>query len=305
MESINRALHVINTILKAADTDGNISDDLPDDMPGTDSLQGFFEEYEKKLAKLLRKQMKYYCKALSVYGAEDVVSEEILTLFEEDLLVNDTFENDMANLSNEVLLPIIMALCEIIMEYLDPDILFEELSEQTEADVTEWGVTLAAFIFLATRNGILGAISVAITGNLTVSALITALQDLRVFSRGRASSIAKNEVLTALSIAQQESYGQSPAVTGKMWVHTDRQEGNPRGNHQRMDGLEIPVDEEFEIEDSDETCMFPREPKLSPAERMHCHCVIFPVIDGLTIVLSKEDKEALRQQYIAERRLKK
>ncbi|HFK1513663.1 MULTISPECIES: phage minor head protein [Bacillus cereus group] len=305
MESINRALHVLNTILKAADTDGNISDDLPDDMPGADSLQGFFEEYEKKLAKLLRKQMKYYCKALSAYGAEDIVSEEILNLFEEDLFINDTFENDMANLSNEVLLPIIIALCEIIMESLDPDILFEELSEQTEASVTEWGVTLAAFLFLATRNGILGAISVAITGNLTVSALITALQDLQVFSRGRASSVAKNEVLTALSIAQQESYGQSPAVTGKMWVHTDRQEGNPRGNHQRMDGLEMPVDEEFEIEDSDETCMFPREPKLSPAERMHCHCIIFPVIDGLTIVLSKEDKEALRQQYIAERRLKK
>ncbi|HIE6656596.1 TPA: phage minor head protein [Bacillus anthracis] len=305
MESINRALHVLNAILKAADTDGNISDDLPNDMPGADSLQSFFEEYEKKLAKLLRKQMKYYYKALSAYGAEDIVSEEILNLFEEDLFINDTFENDMANLSNEVLLPIIIALCEIIMESLDPDILFEELSEQTEADVTEWGVTLAAFIFLATRNGILGAISVAITGNLTVSALITALQDLRVFSRGRASSIAKNEVLTALSIAQQESYGQSPAVTGKMWVHTDRQEGNPRANHQKMDGVEVPVDEEFEIEDSNETCMFPREPKLSPAERMHCHCVIFPVIDGLTIVLSKEDKEALRQQYIAERRLKK
>ncbi|MEI5986470.1 phage minor head protein [Sphingobacterium sp. PU5-4] len=291
--------------MKAADTDGNISDDLPDDMPGADSLQEFFEEYEKKLAKLLRKQMKYYCKALSAYGAEDIVSEEILNLFEEDLFINDTFENDMANLSNEVLLPIIIALCVIIMESLDPDILFEELSERTEADVTEWGVTLAAFIFLATRNGILGAISVAITGNLTVSALITALQDLRVFSRGRASSIAKNEVLTALSIAQQESYGQSPAVTGKMWVHTDRQEGNPRANHQKMDGVEVPVDEEFEIEDSNETCMFPRETKLSPAERMHCHCVIFPVIDGLTIVLSKEDKEALRQQYIAERRLKK
>ncbi|MGG4306090.1 phage minor head protein [Bacillus wiedmannii] len=305
MESINRALQVLNAILKAADTDGNISDDLPDDMPGAESLQGFTEEYEKKLAKLLRKQMKYYCKALSAYGAEDIVSEEILTLFEEDLLINDTFENDMANLSNEVLLPIIIALCEIVMESLDPDILFEELSEQTEAAVTEWGVTLAAFLFLATRNGILGAISVAITGNLTISALITALQDLRVFSRGRASSVAKHEVLTALSIAQQESYGQSPAVTGKMWVHTDRQEGTPRANHQKMDGVEVPVDEEFEIENSDETCMFPREPKLSPGERMNCHCVIFPVIDGLTIVLSKEDKEALRQQYIAERRLKK
>ncbi|KAB2400697.1 hypothetical protein F8172_00005, partial [Bacillus cereus] len=143
MESINRALQVLNTILKATDTDRNISDDLPNDMPGVDSLQDFFEEYEKKLAKLLRKQMKYYCKALSVYEAEEVVSEAILTLFEEDLFLNDTFESDMANLSNEVLLPIIIALCQIIMEYLDPDILFEELSEQTEADVTTWGITLA------------------------------------------------------------------------------------------------------------------------------------------------------------------
>ncbi|TSI19932.1 hypothetical protein FOT98_08850 [Bacillus sp. HY001] len=291
--------------MKSATDNNDIADDLPEDMPGADNLQDFIEEYEKKLAKLLRKQLKYYNKAISEYGAgEDIVSEDILILFEDDLFVNDTFESDMADLSNEVLISIIIALCGIIMEAIDPDILFEELSEQTEADVNAWGVQLAALLFLVTRNGILGAVTAAITGSLTLTALSTAIQDLWAFSRSRATTIAKNEVLIALSIAQQESYGQSPAVTGKLWVHTNRQEGDPRANHVQMDGIEIAVDEEFEIIDSDETCMYPREPKLSAGEKINCNCVVFPVVDGETLRLSQEDKEALRQEYLAERRLK-
>ncbi|MCU5716662.1 phage minor head protein [Bacillus cereus] len=305
MEALERALQSLNLIIKSVTDNNDIADDLPDDMPGADSLQDFIEEYEKKLAKLLRKQMKYYSRAISDYGAaEDIVSEDILSLFEDDLFVNDTFESDMADLSNEVLISIIIALCGIIMESIDPDILFEELSEQTEADVNTWGVQLAALLFLVTRNGILGAVTAAITGGLTFTALSTAIQDLWAFSRRRATSVAKNEVLTALSIAQQESYGQSPAVDGKMWVHTNRQGGDPRGNHVQMDGIEIAVDEEFEIIDSDETCMYPREPKLSAGEKMNCHCVVFPVVNGETLRLSQEDKDALRQEYLAERRLK-
>lgn len=303
MSALDRALNSINLIIKAATEDEDITSGFPEDMPGADSLQGFIDDYEKKLAKLLREQLKYYYDAINSYGAaEDIVTEDVLTYVEDDLFINDVFESNMANLSNEMLLMIVIALCEIIMEAIDPDILFEELSGTAATSISNWAIQLASFLFLATRNGILGAVTAAITGGLTFTALTTALQDLWVFGRSRAASIAENEVLTGLSMAQQESYGQSPAVDGKMWVHTMRQGGDPRGNHVQMDGMEIAVDEEFEIIDSDETCMYPREPKLSPAERMNCNCVVFPVVNGETIRLSQEDKEALRQQYLAERR---
>ncbi|MDY7964981.1 phage minor head protein [Bacillus thuringiensis] len=305
MNALDRALDSISLIIKSVEEDEDILNSVPNDMPGAESLQAFIDEYEKKLAKLLRKQMKYYVDAINKYGAaEDVVTEDLLTYLDDELFVNDDFESDMASLSEEMLFAIILVLCEIAMEAIDPDIPFEELSGTAATAVRSWAIQLASFLFLTTRNGIISAITTAITGNLTLSALTTAIQDLGVFGRNRAASLAENEVLTALSISQQESYAQSPAVTGKVWVHTDRQEGEPRANHQKMDGVEKGVFEEFEIIDSDETCMYPREPKLSPTERMHCNCVIFPVVNGETLKLSKEVKAALREEYLAERRLK-
>nr|WP_088325941.1 phage minor head protein [Bacillus cereus] len=305
MNALDRALNSINLIIKAAEEDENIANDLPNDMPGANSLQAFIDEYEKKLAKLLRKQMKYYYDSINSYGAADsVVTEDLLSYLEFDLFTNDDFESEMSTLSEEMLIAIIIVLCGIIMEGIDPDILFEELADTTISAITAWSINLAALLFLATRNGIMAAVTTAITGGATLSALAIAIQDLWLFGRKRAANVATNEVLTALSIAQQESYSQSPAVTGKMWVHTDRQEGDPRANHQKMDGVEIPVDYEFQIIDSDETCMYPRESKLSPAERINCNCVVFPIVDGYTLRLSKEDKEAIRQAYLAERRLR-
>ncbi|MFI8709950.1 phage minor head protein [Bacillus sp. NPDC077411] len=302
MNKLKKLLLSINRIVKAAEDD--IAQELPEDMPGADNLQTFMNEYEKKIAKLLRKQMKYYYDAINQYGeADEVVTDALLTYFEEELFINDIFEADMSTLTEETFMVIIAVLCAIIMEAVDPDILFEELSGTIQTEVSNWSLQLAAFLFLTTRNGIISTIASAITSNLTLSALATLIKDLSVFNRSRASSIAQNEVLTALSMAQQESYSQSPAVTGKMWVHTDRQEGDPRANHVKMDSVEATVDEEFEIADSTETCMYPREPKLSAAERINCNCVIFPVVDGKTLRLSKEDKEAIREQYLAERRI--
>lgn len=39
--------------------------------------------------------------------------------------------------------------------------------------------------------------------------------------------------------------------------------------------------------------MFPRDPKLSAGERVHCHCVLSPVVDNKIIGLSAEEKEEI------------
>ncbi|MEC0777595.1 hypothetical protein P8897_22205, partial [Bacillus licheniformis] len=56
----------------------------------------------------------------------------------------------------------------------------------------------------------------------------------------------------------------------------------------------IGVDEEFVIPGSGETCMHPRDSKLSAKERVNCHCVLSPVVDNNILGLSAEEKEKIR-----------
>ncbi|APJ11158.1 hypothetical protein BSL056_09400 [Bacillus safensis] len=75
------------------------------------------------------------------------------------------------------------------------------------------------------------------------------LKDLPEFSRKRARV---TEVLTASSVAQHESYVQSPAITGKKWKHSGGKKNQSRESHVQLDGTIIPLDEEFEIPGSGE-----------------------------------------------------
>ncbi|AXT13709.1 hypothetical protein D0U03_15455 [Bacillus velezensis] len=52
----------------------------------------------------------------------------------------------------------------------------------------------------------------------------------------------------------------------------------------------VGVDEEFKIPGSSETSMYPRDTKLSAAERVHCHCVLSSVVDNEVLGLSAEEK---------------
>lgn len=67
-----------------------------------------------------------------------------------------------------------------------------------------------------------------------------------------------------------------------------------RESHVQLDGTIIPLDEEFEILGSGERCMFPRDTKLSPKERVNCHCAVGPVVDPVILGLSAEEKESMR-----------
>lgn len=44
--------------------------------------------------------------------------------------------------------------------------------------------------------------------------------------------------------------------------------------------------------------MFPRDPKLSAGERVHCHCVLSPVVDNEILGLTAEEKEEIRREAL-------
>ncbi|MGX1439013.1 F like protein [Bacillus pumilus] len=125
------------------------------------------------------------------------------------------------------------------------------------------------------------------------------LKDLPEFSRKRVRVTAVTEVLTASSVAQHESYVQSPALTGKKWKHSGGKKNQSRDSHVQLDGTIIPLDEEFEIPGGGERCMFPRDTQLTPKERVNCHCAVGPVADPVILGLSVEErkKKSEEQSY--------
>ncbi|WP_242249358.1 phage minor head protein [Bacillus cereus group sp. BfR-BA-01328] len=296
MNTTERLLKSINLILKENSED--IADDLPEDLPGASELQDFIDEFEKKIAKLLREQKKYYVDAIKAYGEkDDIVNEELLSYLVDDLFVNDKFNGEMASLTNETFVAVVSLVTAIIMESVDPDILFEEMSEGTEQDISEWSKQLALYMNNTTSNALEKEITTAANEGKTIAAVLIAIKGLSVFERRRAANVAIDEILTAFSMGQQESYLQSPAVEKKKWLHTAGTK-HPRQNHIQMSGTIVAVDEAFHIAGSSETCMYPRDGNLSPKERRNCQCVAVPVINDEIIRMSKKDKESLRQDFL-------
>lgn len=72
----------------------------------------------------------------------------------DDLFVNDKFNGEMASLTNETFVAVVSLVTAIIMESVDPDILFEEMSEGTEQDISEWSKQLALYMNNTTSNAL-------------------------------------------------------------------------------------------------------------------------------------------------------
>ena len=96
------------------------------------------------------------------------------------------------------------------------------------------------------------------------------------FSYARSKTTAITEILTMQSYGSFENIMQSKSVTGARWRHSTGVK-EPRANHEALDGVVIPKGTEFDL--GVESCLYPRQPKLSPKERIHCHCWLEPVVN--------------------------
>ncbi|BBP90950.1 hypothetical protein BsIDN1_45680 [Bacillus safensis] len=111
-------------------------------------------------------------------------------------------------------------LAEKIMHSIDADIPFRVLSERTAEWLESWSQELAQLMQLNTHTAIEQTLKEGIKEGRSIQEIELELKDLPEFSRKRARVTAVTEVLTASSVAQHESYVQSPAVTGKRWKHS-------------------------------------------------------------------------------------
>lgn len=302
MNKTDKLLKSLNVFILKAEEDErkNLMESVPD-FPGLSKKPGFVEEYEKGIARLLRRQRKKFLDGLNGFIGKDSKEtlETLLVFFTQNLFAEDDFEDEFQELTEGFLQQTIEELAEVIMDSIDPEVPFKVLSTRTVNWLRDWSEKLAQIMKLNTHEAVENILTDAIENGSSIQDIELTLKDLPQFDRERARTTAITEVLAASSAAQHESYAQSPAVRKKKWRHSGAKKNNPRENHIDLDGTVIGVDEEFQIPGSGETCMFPRDPKLSAGERVHCHCVLAPVVDNEILGLSPEEKEETRREALA------
>ncbi|MCY8755673.1 phage minor head protein [Bacillus haynesii] len=302
MNKTDQLLNSLNVFIRKAEEDDEKSlvKVIPD-FPGLSKIPDYVQEYEKKVARLLRRQRKKFLSGLNDFVSKDTKEtlETILVYFTQNLFAGDDFEEQFQELTAGFLQQTIEELASVIMDSLDPEVPFKALSSRSTNWIKGWSEELADIMKLNTHEAVENVLTEAIENGSSIQDIELTLRDLPQFDRSRARTTAITEVLAASSAAQQEAYSQSPAVTAKKWRHSGGKKNNPRENHMALDGTVIGVNEEFTIPGSGETCMHPRDSKLSAKERVHCHCVLSPVVDNKILGLSPEEKEEIRREALA------
>ncbi|MEM5020371.1 phage head morphogenesis protein [Bacillus subtilis] len=302
MNKTDKLLESLNVFIqKAEENQYKQLGEMVPDFPGKSNIPKYVEEYEKGIARLLRRQRKKFLDGLKGFVSKDSKEtlEALLVFYTQNLFAVDGFEEEFQELTEGFLQQTIEELAEVIMDSIDPEVPFKVLSNRTINWIKDWSKKLAGIMKLNTHEAVENVLTDAIENGSSIQDIELTLKEMPQFDRERARTTAITEVLAASSVAQHESYAQSPAVKKKKWRHSGGKKNNPRENHITLGGTVIGIDEEFQIPGSSETCMFPRDPKLSAGERVHCHCVLSPVVDNEILGLSAEEKEEIRREVLA------
>ncbi|CAM4276034.1 MULTISPECIES: phage head morphogenesis protein [Bacillus] len=301
MNKTDKLLESLNVfILKAEENQFKQLGEMVPDFPGKSNIPKYVEVYEKGIARLLRRQRKKLLDGLKGFVSKDSneTLEALLVFFTQNLFAEDDFEEEFQELTEGFLQQTIEELAKVIMDSIDPEVPFKVLSTRTVNWIRDWSEKLAQIMKLNTHEAVENILTDAIENGSSIQDIELTLKEMPQFDRERARTTAITEVLAASSAAQHESYAQSPAVKKKKWRHSGGKKNNPRESHINLDGTVIGIDEEFQIPGSSETCMFPRDPKLSAGERINCHCVLAPVVDNEILGLSPKEKEEIRKEIL-------
>ncbi|SFM28950.1 Phage Mu protein F like protein [Gracilibacillus orientalis] len=299
MSMVDKLLKSLNDFIAKAEDEEDFLDDVPD-FPGLETLPAIIEDYETAIARLLRVQRKRFVDAFNGFVSKDdkQTLESFLVFLRSDLFASDSFAEEFGEETAKFLQLTTEELTKSIMESIDRDISFEILSNSTVDWMQRWSGDLADLMQLITHTALENEVLQAIELGESIADVELRMKELPQFDRKRARATARTEILTASSRAHYESFMQSPAVKGKRWKHSGAKKTNPRATHIAMDGVVVPVDDHFLVDG--EEGLYPRDPAFSAKNRVNCGCVIGPEVDEVILGLSKEEKESIRQEVLAE-----
>lgn len=184
----------------------------------------------------------------------------------------------------------------------DRELKLAQVSKRTTAWVQSWSKDLGEIMQLNSHKEIERILEKGLAEGQGMAEFTRAILDSGIRDEYyKARRVAVTEVLRAHSVAQQEAFMQSPAVSEKMWKHTGEYRNEPRQNHVDMDGQRVPVEEPFELTGADGGTyapMYPRDPILPPEESINCHCISQPVVSEEILGLPLEERQRLQQEAV-------
>lgn len=184
----------------------------------------------------------------------------------------------------------------------DKSLKLAQVSKRTTAWVANWSKDLGEVMQLNSHKEIERILTKGLQEGSSIAEFTRAILDSGIRDEYyKARRVAVTEVLRAHSVAQQEAFMQSPAVSDKLWKHTGEYRNEPRQNHVDMDGQRVPKGEPFELTGADGATyypMYPRDTILPPEESINCHCIEQPVVDEKILGLPLEERQRLQQEAI-------
>lgn len=258
------------------------------------------EDIEEELAEALNMDSEIIAEQLERAESLDDFVENTWEIYREASALADDIQDVMQNGMSAV----IPRLASRYIKTTDSGLLVTALRQRTTDWISSWSPQLGKIMKLTSHDGIQSILEDAMQKGRSVADVTREIMDSGIRDNyARARQTALTEMLTAHSVASQESYMQSPAVEGKGWRHTGSRRNKPRPNHVDMDGQVVPKDQPFDLTGRDGGSykpMYPRDTILPAGERINCHCIHQPVVSEEVLGLPLEERKRLQAEAVAE-----
>lgn len=279
------------------------NDDLKDSLSSEGYIEAkatveSIESLENKILSIFEQKKKQLMKEMEGAELDNVLNAILPALFADDI----TSVDKLTKVFKKELWTVIANLTNAYVKDVDPELAFSTFTDRTSNWIERWSDELGHIMHLDTYNGLESIMSEALKKGESIQKVTEGLADWYGFSTNRARKTALTEILTAHSVASNESYRQSPAVEQKCWRHTGAYKNEPRQNHVAMDGVTIDKNKTFTLYGADGGIYhpeFPRDPILPASERVNCHCILQPIVSKDVLGLSIDEREKLQADAIA------
>ncbi|MBX9988632.1 phage minor head protein [Priestia aryabhattai] len=169
-----------------------------------------------------------------------------------------------------------------IME-IDTELVFDDTADDFLRSLSDRSRRDAELIQGVTDEHVIMALwDVAFEGQYSVTKAANALREDFAFSKGRARTIARTEMVGAARTGQWHSDKQSGMVIGKIW--RSAQQDRTRDGHREADGQVKTLDEPFYVANADrqfEPLMYPGDSSTASADNViNCRCWYKRILEG-------------------------
>lgn len=276
------------------------------DSEGYTDAKGTVEEInklEEGVADALDEQTKTFIDSLGEAAEQSLSLEVFFSDKWPELIENDILADEIYQLFVDEFTEMMPKLVSNYLMETDAELVADQISKRTTAWIESWSEELADLMKLNSHTELEKILQDGLSEGKGIADITNDLMEGGIRNtRYEARRVAVTETLRAHSYAKEESLKQSPAVSGKEWVHTGAYRNQPRQNHVDMNGQIVGKDEPFKLIGKDGSTyypMFPRDTNLPPGESVNCHCTHRAVVDEKVLGLSLEERKRMQAEIIS------